>query len=236
MKNFLSCGIINNHYQITIFGIRVKFKCNHRKNHNKIYIIDKDGTQKEVRGTIKGLNISIEGKNNKICIGYPYNFVNSKISIRGDNNTITIEPTKHVINNLYIDMWGRIKSGREVHIKKNLFMNGCTIFSWTNNSTIVIGEECMFSWNVAIMNSDGHIVEDLDTKRQINHGNFCEIGDNVWVCQNVFIGKNVKVPSNSIVGANTVLTKTFNEKNVAIAGNPAKVIKRGISWKRDCDD
>lgn len=227
----------NNHFVVNLFGIRMKFQnlALIKAQNNKIYI-EKNGIRKEYKKDIKGLKISIQGNNNQVVIGYPYHFTNSRIVIRGDNNIVIIEQTKHGIGNLYIDMCGRIASGRKVHIKKNLFMNGCSMYCMTNNSSIVIGEECQFSWNTVLMNSDAHIIEDLRTHEQINHGTHCEVGNNVWVCQNAYIGKNVKIPDNSIVGAFAVVTKTFDEKNIAIGGNPAKIIKRNIAWKRDDDN
>ncbi len=34
----------------------------------------------------------------------------------------------------------------------------------------------------------------------------------------------------SIIGASSVVTKRFDENNIAIGGNPAKIIKRNINW------
>ena len=45
--------------------------------------------------------------------------------------------------------------------------------------------------------------------------------------------KNTQVADNSIIGAASVVTKKFNDSNVIIAGNPAKVIKGDITWERE---
>ena len=45
--------------------------------------------------------------------------------------------------------------------------------------------------------------------------------------------KKVEIQDGSVVGANSVVTKKFNEPNIIIAGNPAKIIRRNILWKRD---
>ena len=39
-----------------------------------------------------------------------------------------------------------------------------------------------------------------------------------------------KIPDNSIVAHSAIVTKPFEERNVVIAGNPAKIVKRGINW------
>ncbi len=52
--------------------------------------------------------------------------------------------------------------------------------------------------------------------------------DNVWLPWRIFILPNVEIGENSIVGANSLVNKSF-EKNVLIAGNPAKILKENIS-------
>lgn len=50
------------------------------------------------------------------------------------------------------------------------------------------------------------------------------IEDNVWLGEGVVVLPNVTIGENSIVGANSVVTKSF-PKNSVIAGNPAKIIR-----------
>lgn len=52
------------------------------------------------------------------------------------------------------------------------------------------------------------------------------IGDNVWLGANVIILPGVKIGNGCIVGAGSVVTKTFEEENLIIAGNPAKIVKK----------
>lgn len=50
------------------------------------------------------------------------------------------------------------------------------------------------------------------------------IGNNVWLSANVIILPGVRIGNNCIVGAGSVVTKSFEEDNLIIAGNPAKII------------
>ncbi len=50
------------------------------------------------------------------------------------------------------------------------------------------------------------------------------LGDNIDVGANVVIIGSIKIASNCIIGAGTIVTKSF-EKPAIIAGNPAKVLK-----------
>ena len=56
------------------------------------------------------------------------------------------------------------------------------------------------------------------------------IGDRVWVGTLATILKNAQIANDTIVGACSVVAKKFDTPNVAIAGNPAKIIKEGVAW------
>lgn len=44
--------------------------------------------------------------------------------------------------------------------------------------------------------------------------------------------KNAIIPNYTIVGARSVIKKAFDEEYTAIAGNPAKAVKRGVYFER----
>ena len=198
---------------------------------NKVYLI-RNGKRELCRKKIKGLSVKMKGINNVVEIEMPNNFVNSIIYCTGDNNLVSIAKTKYNHTNLNVQLRSYQKN-RQVIIGKNSSSNGLEINCWRNNSKVVIGEDCMFSWGISINASDGHQIIDKNNGNVINNGYFCEIGNHVWVTQNVHICKNVKIADDTIVGACSIVTKTFDEPNVVIAGNPAKIVKTGTSWKRD---
>ena len=86
----------------------------------------------------------------------------------------------------------------------------------------------MLSSGIEVFATDCHAI--IDNNCVLNRGNNIVIGDHCWIGKNVFICKNTKIPSNSIVGACSVVTKCFDEENIIIAGNPAKIVKRNINW------
>ena len=51
-----------------------------------------------------------------------------------------------------------------------------------------------------------------------------QIGDNVYIAPGVILYGNIEIGSGIIIGANSVVTKSFTEKNICIAGVPARKI------------
>ena len=55
------------------------------------------------------------------------------------------------------------------------------------------------------------------------------IGANTWIGDNAIILLGVHIGKNCVIGANAVVTKSFDEEGLIIAGNPARVVKRKVS-------
>lgn len=51
------------------------------------------------------------------------------------------------------------------------------------------------------------------------------LGDNVWLGANSMVLPNVKLGNNIVVASGSVVTKSFPENNLVLAGVPAKIIK-----------
>ena len=95
--------------------------------------------------------------------------------------------------------------------------------------TINIASDILFDWGIDIWCTDVHTVTDLDGNPQ-NFSDKIEIGNHVWIGKDVKINKSIKISDDSIIGWGSIVTKKFNEPNVVLAGNPAKIVKRGINW------
>ena len=67
----------------------------------------------------------------------------------------------------------------------------------------------------------------------INRAKKRERGNNCWIGANATVLKGSMIQDNRIVRTSAVISKIFSEKNIVIAGNPGKVVKRDIAWLRD---
>lgn len=91
----------------------------------------------------------------------------------------------------------------------------------------------MISYNINIWCGDGHKIMDISNNQVINiQKEPLVIGSHTWISNNVSITKNAKIPNNSVVAMGSVVSKKFEEENTCIAGNPAVVVKRNITWNR----
>jgi acetyltransferase-like isoleucine patch superfamily enzyme len=86
---------------------------------------------------------------------------------------------------------------------------------------IKLGKNFLFAPGVKLISAN----HSSKSHRQMEERNSIEIGDDVWLGTNVIILPGVKLGNNCVVGAGSVVTKSFYKNNLVIAGNPAKIIK-----------
>lgn len=177
---------------------------------------------------IPGIDIIFVSKKNTVIIYQGnYDFVSCKFIIKGDNNFIKIQKSKNKIRGLLVE----IKSKNQKLIIDDDFSLSSGNIYMKENSSVYIGKDCMFSNGIKIFTSDMHSIIDLNGNRINNSGDVI-IGNHVWLCQDVKVLKNSKISDNTIVGHSAIVTKKFYETNVILAGNPARIVKRGVNWDR----
>lgn len=92
---------------------------------------------------------------------------------------------------------------------------------WTvfEGSKLEIGENTIWAFNVCIQTGN-HVFGDLNSFNVKS----VKIGRNCWLANGCVILPGVTLGDNVVVGANSVVSKSFPD-NVVIAGVPAKVIR-----------
>ena len=96
---------------------------------------------------------------------------------------------------------------------------------------IVIGDNCLLSWDILIIDTDFHKITGVSDGTVSNPDKKIIIGSNVWIGCRSTILKGSEISSNTVVAANTVVNKKFETGNCVIGGNPGKIVKTSINWK-----
>lgn len=86
---------------------------------------------------------------------------------------------------------------------------------------INIGKGTWIAPNVGLITTN-HDIHNLDKHSQ---GKDINIGEKCWIGMNSVLLPGVTIGNNTIVGAGSVVTKSFEQGNCVIAGNPARKIK-----------
>lgn len=111
--------------------------------------------------------------------------------------------------------------GNCIEVRKSLAVSGGCYFQATHG--ISIGAKTIWSFNVTMVTSD-HDLSDYSLENSERSGPI-SIGENCWLGAGVVILPKVSLGPNTVVGANSVVTKSFPDGNVIIAGTPARVIR-----------
>ncbi len=144
------------------------------------------------------------------------------------NNKIELTGKIDISEKLCLAIYG---SNSLISIKHSSFIN--TEIQITTAGKIEIGECCMFSCGINLLQADQHLIFDLETKERINKDKNICIGNHVWIGRGVNLLGGATIPDNCIVGTGSITSHKFTEANCIIAGNPAKVIRKNVVWARD---
>ena len=126
-------------------------------------------------------------------------------------------------------IWGSIKVmypqnitiGQKCSINHGVFLNAF--------NPIVIGDNVTISANTMLISTGIDLEAWLRNDKKDKHIKNCDIiiGNHVWIGANALILGGVKISGeNVVIAAGSIVTKSFSESNVIIAGSPAKIIKQ----------
>lgn len=131
-----------------------------------------------------------------------------------------------------VSQMGLISAGNngKLWIGKNTTCNGY-LYMGIDSSEINIGEDNMFSYFIK-MNAGSHKVVDKTTGEDITNRKPIITGDHVWIGMGATLLPGCNMGNGGIIGASTVVNKSFPD-GVAVAGNPARIVKRDFIWDRN---
>lgn len=209
------------------------FRSLSRKFHNKLVRRKNKGNNNNIsfRGAkLQNVIFEIEGSNNTITIQQDCFLRSIRFFIRGDNHSIFISRGVKFYHGGVI--WFE-DSDCSLEIGKDTTFECVHIAVSEPGKRVKIGEDCMFAYDIDLRTGDSHSIIDCQTQERLNFAKDIEIGNHVWVATRCLILKGAKVADNSVIASGSIVTKSFSEPGVVIAGNPAKVVKEGITWSRD---
>jgi len=139
-------------------------------------------------------------------------------------------------SSIYLGVMFDLGPGGRVEVGQFTLMNGARIIC---DSQISIGDHCLISWNVVLMDSYRLPFDRLRRRRELERASMrqqrriessgsarpIQIGDNVWIGFDVCILPGVTIGEGSIVGARSVVTEDVPPYCV-VAGNPARLVRR----------
>lgn len=110
-------------------------------------------------------------------------------------------------------------------------------FSITGDTTIlckkqiVFGDDCLFSWDIMVMDTDWHYITD-DNGDVINPDSSIIFGNHVWVGCRSMILKGSHIPSGSVIAAGSLISGKLLKENTVYGGQGKGVVplKENIIW------
>lgn len=92
-----------------------------------------------------------------------------------------------------------------------------------------IGNDCMFSWDVMLLDTDCHIINNLDNEL-INKPRSFRVYDNVWIGAYVKILKGARIPTGSVISTNSVITQKLNEERCIYVND--RIVRNKVVWDK----
>lgn len=169
--------------------------------------------------------VRLYGNGNKIDLPKTSSFI-GHITVRGQGNRIQIGENCRIAGELMIkgaDQTISIGEGTTFESVYIVCLERCDV---------TIGRWCMFSRGIEVRTSDAHSLIRKRDGRRLNLAAPVVIGDHVWVGVGALISKGTVIPDDCVVGAKSFVNKAFSETGVLLAGMPAAIVKRGITWNR----
>lgn len=179
---------------------------------------------------LRRLRLDVEGDDFLLRMNPGAMLEGCKIIVRGDGCAVHIGGDvrlRHAILRIDGDR-GRIAIGGRTT------MEGGALLVHEDDLAIELGRDCMLAREVFLRTSDSHAIVDVATGQRVNPPGSVTLGDHVWLGAGAQIGKGVTIGSGSIVGQRAVVSSDVPGE-VVVAGNPARVVRTGVTWRRELD-
>jgi len=120
-----------------------------------------------------------------------------------------------------------VNDGGELQLGNRSYINDCSTITCFDR--IQIGSQCSISWNTNILDTNIHELVVQGTARPRSQ-RIC-IGDHVWIGTGAIVLPGVSIGNDAVVAAGSVI-KSDVPPGTVVAGNPARVVHQGVSWRQ----
>ncbi|WP_157982001.1 hypothetical protein [Oceanicella sp. SM1341] len=172
------------------------------------------------------------GSENRILLGKT-RVVKGQITINGSRNRIILcgggpedRPAGAFTLNATI-----VADDATLFIGRDTTVGGVNIWVQGDRSAMVIGEDCMISWDVKLRTGDAHSVIDMASERVTNLVRDVTVGPHVWLGYEVHVFKGVNIGAGSIIGSTSTVIRDVAPCSAA-SGVPARTLRSGVTWSR----
>lgn len=119
----------------------------------------------------------------------------------------------------WVKVFITVAPGGSLSIGDGFYMNGGT--SIDVHHEMIIGNNVLMAPFASIIDDDRHEVE----PGSVQYKGPTVVGNHVWLGRNVLVLPGVTIGDNSVIGANSVVTKSIPPDSFA-AGSPARVLRK----------
>jgi len=93
---------------------------------------------------------------------------------------------------------------------------------------IQIQKNCRIGWDVLIMDTSFHPLKNMEGKFTNTGVAPIIIGHHTWISTRCIVFHGAATAPYTVLAANSMLNKAFDESHILLAGSPAKIIKKGV--------
>lgn len=195
--------------------------------NNRLIIVE-NGKERELTEEIPGLDIVVNGNDNLVRIGFPQDFQNSRLEMFGNGNCFEKQRSGAKTSGVFF----HLNHGSRIIIGRNCLFNGniSILAKEKKGVSVILGDNVIMGTGCIIRTGDGHTIVDKGSRDPLNEPQDVVIDRHVWIGAHCMLLKGTKIRADSVVGAMSLVNRKFEEKNLLIAGVPARVIREGIDW------
>jgi len=174
------------------------------------------------RVIIKGVKNIHGGNTLTIGLGRSRFVHNGDVTYLNIAGSLTFEGNHTIGRGCRID----VAEGATVTIGAGGYLNVKTTIIISNK--LQIGKGCVISWNCQFLDDDFH---QLNYEGRVEKNSEIILGNNIWVGCGVEFYKGTVIADGCVIAAGSIVRSVISEPNCLVAGNPAKIIKRNVTWK-----